>query len=234
MAVAFDATSESHTGTTGSTSEASFSWTHTPVGTPAGVVVYVMTDGTATDLVTSVTYGGTAMAAVSGGLAADTAGEVGQCKAYFLGASIPTGAQTVVVNRTNTADTMYAIAISVTAGADTEYTGVLIEQEDQAVAEESIDDGSPGTDSVRMCGIFTGRAIVPGVGANSTLAHGIDLGALAMAACYETTAGQGSRPVGFSIPAEDTAAVYLAVRELASGTILPQMLQQGLYAGSAA
>jgi len=36
-AVANNAASESHTGTTSSTSQASFTWTHTPVGTPRGV-----------------------------------------------------------------------------------------------------------------------------------------------------------------------------------------------------
>ena len=39
MAVAHDASVESHTGTTGSTSAASYNWTHTPVGTPRGILI---------------------------------------------------------------------------------------------------------------------------------------------------------------------------------------------------
>jgi hypothetical protein len=43
MAVAHSAASESHTGTTGSTNQASFSWTHVQSGTPQGVLVFVHT-----------------------------------------------------------------------------------------------------------------------------------------------------------------------------------------------
>jgi hypothetical protein len=215
MAVAFDATTESHTGTTGSTSEASFSFSHGGAGSVQGAGVFVLIEGTTTDLVGTVTYGGTTVPAEAGGRAVDTAGEVGSCKLHYLGASVPGGTQTVVVNRTNTADVMYAICWTVTAGADTEVTGILLEQENQALTEENIDDGSPGVNSLRFCGLHTGRGVVPGVGANSTLMHGIDYGARAHAACRETTAGQGSRPVGFAVgSADDVAAVYCAVREI--------------------
>jgi hypothetical protein len=61
MAVAHSAASESHTGTTGSTNQASFSWTHTQSGTPQGVLVFVHTINNASDFVISVTYGGLAM-----------------------------------------------------------------------------------------------------------------------------------------------------------------------------
>src|SRR3989338_6515570 len=86
-AVAHDAASESHTGTTGSTNQASFTWTHTPAGTPRGVLVYVFTRS-ATLTVTGVTYGGIAMTAVAGGAAVDTGGEPGRVDAFFLGASV--------------------------------------------------------------------------------------------------------------------------------------------------
>src|SRR3990167_10680032 len=104
MAVAHDASSESHTGTTGSASEASFSWSHTVVGTPKGVFVLVFTIGT-DNLATSVTYGGVTMLALGtdGGVARDTATEPGVVKLFYLGSGVPTGNQTVVVNRTNNA-----------------------------------------------------------------------------------------------------------------------------------
>src|SRR5690349_10234852 len=117
MAVAFDASSEAHTGTTGSASEASFTWNHTPVGTPRHVLVFVWTNADESDI-TSVTNGGTALTAVSGGEAADTTGEPGRCSAYELGSSIPTGVQAVVVNRTNNATVMSAVAITSTASTD--------------------------------------------------------------------------------------------------------------------
>lgn len=235
MAVAFDAASESHTGTTGSVGEASFTWNHGGASSGVkGVVVFTFNTTSQTDFVSGVTYGGVAMAAVTGGLAQDTLTEAGNCKAYFLGASIPQGTQAIVVNRTNNAATLYAVAGSVTASVDTEYTGVLLEQEDQALTEENINDGSPGTDSLRFAGTHSGHlnitaALLPG--ANSTLMHGIDLGPNVCMAVRETTAGQGARPVGFVAASDDVAAVYLAVREVggAGATVDPYPYTGGGY-----
>src|SRR3989344_6450108 len=93
-AIGYDAGSESHTGTTASDNETSFLWTHTPAGTPRGVLVFVFTNDSV-DNTSSVTYGGVTMTEVSGGLAVDTAGEKSRIETFFLGSSVPTGAQTV-------------------------------------------------------------------------------------------------------------------------------------------
>lgn len=215
MAVAFDAVSESHTGTTGSTSEASYSWTHTPAGTPKGVVVFTFTSTSSVDAHNAVTYGGVAMTAVPGGFAQDTATEVGSTKAWFLGASIPTGAQTVAVTRNNNAVVCYAIAVTATAGGNTEATGVTLLQENQAPAEVNVDDGSPGTNSLRVAGLFFGGA-VPSAGANTTTNSSASIsysGARSSIVGWETTPGQGSRPVGFSAGSDDVAQVALAIKE---------------------
>ena len=157
-APAHDAASESHTGATGSASEASFSWTHTPVGTPRGVLVFVFDANANAVDVTSVTYGGVSVPAVSGGEARDTAGEAGSCKAFFLGSSIPTGAQTVQVNRNNNANIMYAVAITVTAASDTAISGTpVLAQEDQAPSEQSVD--TAATDALRYQGAYHGAAV---------------------------------------------------------------------------
>lgn len=241
MAVAFDASTESHTGTTGSTSEASFSWTHTPVGTPAGVLVFTFVNANA-DNATSVTYGGVGMTAVSGGRAVDTAGEPGDCKAWFLGSGIPTGNQTVQVNRTNNASVMYAVAITVTAGANTETNGVVLVQGDGTCAQQSVTDGSTGVDSMRFAGINSGLSSVasltppaspgPNVlanGANSTLLQSIVIGTRCCAVVRETTAGQGSRSVGFaSVTSDDRAAVHLAVREVVASTSIKDIISRGI------
>lgn len=219
MAVAFDAASESHSGTTGASSVASFSWTHTPVGTPKGVLVFVYTAASTSDIITGVTYGGVSMSAVTGGRAVDSAGETGSVKAYFLGSGISTGAQTVEVTRTNDSTVTYACAYTVTAGANTSYTGVLLEEGDQALAEENVNDGSPGTNSVRFAGVHSGLGTLPAVGANSTSGNVFDPGAYGFRTVYETTAGQGSRPVGVTGASDDVAAVYLAVIESGGATI---------------
>lgn len=108
MAIAFDASSE------GNYAAGSFTWTHTPVGTPKGVFVGVVLFGDNTDNITSVTYGGTTMTRSNTVVSGTTFRTWG----YFLGASIPTGAQSVVVNLTGApGGNMWGSAVSVTAGA---------------------------------------------------------------------------------------------------------------------
>jgi hypothetical protein len=221
-AIAYDASSESHTGTTGSASQASFSWTHTPIGAPKGVVVFVFSAGTkgSTNPVTGVTYGGVTMTDLGASYAAaDTATELGSVKTFFLGSSIPTGAKSIVVSRTNNTTIMYAIAYTITAlTSDTEIVGGVVENNNQTLTETNVDDGSPGTNSLRLAALYTGANSPRTVGSNTTGGPSIDLGAYACQVAMETTPGQGSRPVGFVYTtSDDVAAVYLAVKESGPG-----------------
>lgn len=234
MAVAWDSQSESHTGTTGSVSEGSFSWTHTPSGTPAGILVFTFTNFSI-DIISAVDYGGVAMTAVTGGYAIDTATEPGNCKAWYLGSSIPTGAQTITVTRTNNTTVAYAACHAVTASTNTEvYTpGIVLLQNNGTFAEQNVDDGSPGTNSLRFAGANSGNSSQFIAGANSTLnvASCIDYGVRVCVTVYETVAGQGSRPVGFSYgTSDDRAAVHLAVREVVttSSGVLGSLLMMGM------
>lgn len=108
MAIAYDASSNGAW-----SSGTSYSWTHTPSGTPAGVVVSYGQEGTTQDIVTGITYGGVAMARINRATANDNS------DLYFLGSSIPTGAQTVVVNLSTGSPngSMSSAAVTVTAGA---------------------------------------------------------------------------------------------------------------------
>ncbi len=231
MAVAHDASSESHTGTTGSASEASFTWNHDPVGTPRGVLIFTFDTDSATHAPQSVTYDGVTVPAVTGGLAADTANEPGSTKAWFLGASVPTtDPAAVVVTRTNNANVCYAICITVTASGDTAVGTPVLLQENQDWAEKNCDDGSPGSNSVRYAGGYSGRATIPPAGANSTLLQNINMAARSAGAVRETTAGQGSRPVGFVTTGsvDDAAGVHLAVKETSSTPVSVALPVAGL------
>ncbi|MCB9610512.1 MAG: hypothetical protein H6716_28240, partial [Polyangiaceae bacterium] len=99
MAAVYDAVSD---GTT--------SWTHTPTGTPRGVIVFVCHYYASSSV--TVTYGGIPMNEValyrSGSWLA---------AAFFLGSGIPTGAQTVAV--TTPATYVKGVAVTVTADRDT-------------------------------------------------------------------------------------------------------------------
>lgn len=215
MAVAHDLATESHTGTTPSTSVASFNWSHGGAATIKGVLVWTFNTNANAQDVTSVTYGGVSLPAVTGGEAADATTEPGRCKAWFCGTGLPGGTQTVVVNRNNNANEVYAIAISVTAGFDTWIpTTPVLAEANGAVVENAITDNSPGTNSVRYAGCYYGGTAVV-QGANSTLLPTIVIASARSAgAVRETTAGQGSRSVGFNMATDDRAAVYLVVSEM--------------------
>lgn len=242
MAVGFDASSESHTGTTGSASEASFSWTHSG-GTPKGVLVFTFVNGSGDDA-TDVTYGGVSLTAVSGGRAVDTAGSPRDCKAWFLGSNVPTGSQTVVVTRSNNANVMYAVAITVTASSDKDTAvheaGIVLRENNVTLDARSPSDGNPGTDSMRFAGgnsaVDTYSTILTSslfsnimyVNTNfSTALQHIDFGTDVIGAVRETTAGQGARQVGWTmIDNTDGAAVYLAVKEV---TAAPPTQQRRIF-----
>lgn len=218
MAVAHSAASESHTGTTGSTNQASFSWTHTQSGTPRGVVVFVHTIS-ASNFITSVTYGGLTLERVAGAVAIDTAGEPGRTDMFFLGSGLGTGNQTITVNRTNNATIMYASAATVTAGANVNVTGIQVLEQNQTLVELAIDDGSSGIDSLRYAAAYYGANSPAPAGANSTQLTSIDLGSFGNSMVVENTAGQGARNVGFQGGADDLAAVFVAVREVTAWNV---------------
>jgi hypothetical protein len=79
------------------------SWTHTPVGTPAGAMVFTIQDGQGNNNpsndITGITYGGVAMSHVTSSPFSNNAGtRDGVLTCFFLGSSVPSGAQTVVVS----------------------------------------------------------------------------------------------------------------------------------------
>lgn len=227
MAVAHDNAVESHTGTTGAASVASFTWTHNPVGTPKGILVFVVNMDSATGITSSVTYGGVNLIMSTNGVAADTATEAGRCAAWFLGDAAAIAGRSgnaVIVNRTNNSNVMYAVSITVTATGDTvlHEPGVVVLQEDGTLAEQSVTDGGSATASVRYAGGMSGLNSVPGVGASSTALQSIDIGNQTAATCRETTAGTGARNVGFSSgTSDDRAMVHLAIREAKSVSFTP-------------
>jgi hypothetical protein len=229
MAVGFDVASESHTGTTGSASQASFTWNHAGGASARGALVFVF--GVVTNAlppVTSVTYGGVAMTAIPY-TAIDTDTEPGSVRAYYLD-NCGTGTKAVVVNRTNNTHVMYAVCFTVTAASATEVylAGVQTKSGSTAVATGasstgtgtgtlallSVTDGSPGTNSLRFMGRYQGTSNVTAAGTGSTAGPSIDFGLYVIDTFYETTAGQGARNVGGATITDDVAAIALAVREI--------------------
>lgn len=112
MTIAFDAATDLASGT-GNRNIA-----HTPVGTPRGVLLLVA-NSDATSAVDSATYGGVAMTKIAGyNQAAGT--EFGSVEVWLLGASIPTGAQTLAITSAG-GETYIATCITITAAADVSF-----------------------------------------------------------------------------------------------------------------
>lgn len=218
MALSHDTSAESHTGTTGSTSEASFPINITIGAGAKGLVVFVFTLADADYLGTVTLDSGGSLTQFAE--AADTAGEPMRATGLFM-ANPGTGARVITVNRTNNATVMYAIAHSVNAASDVEVyaPGIVLLQESQTLSEQSVDDGSPGTNSLRLAFVCSGSFTAPPAGANSTAGQGIQTSNASCRSFYETTAGQGSRPIGASLgTTDDVAAIHCAIREVpASG-----------------
>src|SRR3990167_3738972 len=115
MTVAYDATSATTAAGTGT-----LTWSHTPAGTPKGIIVYVMQNASGgADQVTGVTYGGSAMSEISGSPVFHSGGEPGAVYGYFLGSSVPTGVHQVVVSVSG-ATSKRGAAYSVTAVGNTQ------------------------------------------------------------------------------------------------------------------
>lgn len=191
-------------------------------GARCGVIFAVTYANAGVSVCTTATINGVAAPAVAGGEAADTATEPGNVKAYFLD-NIGIGAAIdFVVNRTNNAVSTRIIgwALSALGACEVYLPGIVLLQGDGAYAEQSVDDGSPGTNSLRLASGYYGGASPPPVGANTT-GHGSGWDETAFGAHNgrETVAGQGSRLVGFTqATADDRAAVHFAVRETPAAT----------------
>lgn len=143
MTVAYDATSAPGTF---SEDTSPLTWTHTPTGTPAGVIITNKGWATAAN---TVTYGGVAATEMpSSPLEESGSGENTMVACWFLGSGLPTGAQTVSVGGGNVV--LEPSAITVTAAADT----VL---QDDLTYESDATNGPTGTLSLGgnecFCGI---------------------------------------------------------------------------------
>lgn len=210
MAVAFDASSLSTTFTTGNGTS-----THTPVGTPRGVVVQTFQVGGAEDQVGPVDYGGVAMTLVRTD-ATSGATESGRVHTHFLGSGIPTGVQTVTVDGTGSRTKIF-LATTLTANddttADTDAGGTA-----NATANPSLAI-TPSTAAAILYVVVVGLdAPVTTVEAGSTHLTGNDRGTQSGMWAYKTVGSGGATTIGYTTAATDWAHAAVAVREPLTAT----------------
>jgi len=221
LAVSLIRTTESHTGTTGSVSQASYTFAVGQAGdAPKGILVFTMQGVSATEVATNVTYGGQPLSKVTGGSAADTATEPGRVTAWFLGTSVPQGAPSggVVVTRTNDTTTQYAVAFLLGGAADLEVKGTpVLQQENAAMTAVTIDDGLTSGASIVLAAGYSGdNTPAPAAATGMSTGHTLEGSyAYSFGAHYETTPTFGSRSRGCAATNDDRAQVVLAVGEAA-------------------
>ena len=197
-----------------------------------------MQGASATEKATAVTYGGQSLSKVTGGSAADTANEPGRVTAWFLGTGLPTGAQNVVVTRTNDTTPCYAVAFLLGGSDDTFVTGTpVLQQENAAMTAVTIDDGltSPGT-SIVLAGGYSGDNTPAPAGSTGTTSSHTLLGtyAYSFGSGYETTPTYGSRSRGLAASSDDRAQVVLAVTDYIEPTVFEVAARIGGSAKTAA
>lgn len=222
MAIAFDASVEAvRTGTTDP-----HTWTHTPVGTPGAIVVSAIHGTSATDHVLSVTYGGVSMTRIV--RATDTVTEPGAAELWFLGAGIPTGAQTVSADLDSaTTDDIQFVSMSWTAGADTEVVDFDSISQDAANPQVTLQFG--GRSCVSVCALYGGGAAPTSYTSLSdqTRVQDNDFGAFSGCVDRLTTAQTADDTIGYASSTDDVAFVALAFGEVVPATYA-STLRKGL------
>lgn len=203
-----------------------FTFSHTPSGTPKGVLVGIVQNTTSTDRVSAVTYGGVAMTRIA--TIADAAGEPGRVYVYGLHASIPTGTQTVSITHSGGADQKLATVTTQTSGGgDTEIVDFETSNNEAGNISVTIDTGS--RDALIYMWVYSGRGapsnIVPIAGYTTLTTH--DFTDNVTRSEVETALTSGSRAAGYTVTASDAALVAVAISEVvAASTQAPRSMHQ--------
>lgn len=224
MAVAYDAFSVSAGGTGTQT------WTHTPVGTPRGVIVWVQTFS-GVDEISTVTYGGVACTEVTGSPNLLTTGEQGGSNCFYLGAGIPTGAQSVVATATGTTTSKVGYCVTITAAADTEVVDTDATINSTSLLDPSATLSLGGRTCFAAIAFNSGQDAVTGYAplTNWTARSELDGGTECLGCYTYDTIGSTDVTAGWTQTAEDAVAVAIAVSEVvAGGTLISVWMTGGM------
>lgn len=226
MAVAYD----QYSTTTAATGD--ISWTHTPVGTPRGVIVWVVSNGGFDDEVTTVSYGGVSMTEVSSSPSLANLAEDSSVHCFFLGASVPTGAQTVAVTTSASSQTNLGYCVTVTAADDTSIQNSI------AFTDNATTTNPSTTLTLGGVSCFAAQAFQTGINSITSydrlfagwfVRHELDFGTQC-AGLYTYTVGTDDVTVGVAQAADDLNLIAVAVREGVVTTALKDVIQSGFIA----
>lgn len=193
-----------------------FTASHTPVGTPRGVSVFIFSPRIIDYIDGTVSYGGVALARDQ--WAAINGTEDLECWHYFLGSGVPTGTQTVSIAHTGAVPAKYAVCVTYTASGDLEIKA------SGKIETEPVDDPSLALDSgastaLRIGALYTGTNSAGNVAPGTGYTEAYELGVAAanvQSVIYETTPSSGSTSIAWTTQNEETALIGAAIGEVAA------------------
>ena len=181
-----------------------WTFTHTPVGTPRGVLLSCVyaTSATNVDFWTSASYGGVAMTRITACTyhVSKGAGEFGGGGMFWLGSGIPTGAQTVSISiAAGTPLGMEFCLVSMTAGADTEILDAQATALQASGTTHTIDltyNGKVGLANIAHWSARNGPADLAPASGCTEVGAGVDYGGCCSNAVRQTSAGTSGLGLG--------------------------------------
>jgi len=204
---------------TGTTSPQTFTTTGAAASGIKGFVLAIVHGTSSTDHVSAASYGGVAL--VRKQRNTDTVTEAGAAEWWFLGASVPQGAQTVSYTPGATTDDIHAVAITLLAATDTEV--IDVDGVSENVANPSVTLQYGGRSAMAFGALYAGGAIPTDFtpNANCTTVHDHDLGAFYSEIIRQTTAGTADFAIGGTSGTDDVAFAAIAVAEVIAATKAP-------------
>lgn len=208
MTVAVNTTTENIR--TGTGSPTTFSHAGAASGVK-GVLVALVNNGSATDSVTAVSYGGVALTRLV--RATDDAGEAGSAQWWFLGSGVPQGTQTVSYTTGAVGDDFQAVCITLTGSGDlaciqAKGTGNNIANPSETLAVQ-------GRTSMGFCAYFSGLSATTNItdGSGITRLQDHDFGQQVAVVARQTTASASDFTFSFTAAADDVAMATVAITD---------------------
>ncbi len=210
MTVAFDVFSNPTAGT------GDLSWSHNPVGTPRGILVWVVANVSTEDNVTGVTYDGDALTEVSGSPNIHATGETGGVYCFFRGVSVSTAdPATVVMTSGLSGIVRQAGAVTLTAADDLEIVDVDATINGDTEVNPSVVLSLSSRTSFAGIGFHSGRQgpanITPLT--NWTDQEEFDFGAQVAGFYTFDTIGSSDVTAGWTQGSDDATAIAIAISE---------------------
>ena len=196
------------------------------MGTPRAVIVFVRT--ATGGAVTGVTYGGDTMTETASSPNDKSSGETGRCTSFFLGTSIPTGAQTVAVDLGGSDGGGYVYTLTATADTEVSDDDGTINSDSQSNPAVTMAIG--GATSFGSILFFSGKGNVNNITplTNWTARDERDLGAKTVATYSYDTIASSDFTCGWSQTADDTIGLCVAVSETAGAAPVPKLSLLGV------